>query len=134
MNKVDTYVGNDLGDFVRCNNCDVVMLVPCGTDICPNCDTEGRLSWVDENRQEQRLSDLQSAGYTVGRIVTPKLDTPKLHICPDCQEEALRYAMIDVDGTNLEEGYACGECGDCFIGLDNEQVIKFNPEITKENE
>ena len=197
MNKVDTYVGNGLGDFVRCNNCGAVMLVPCGTDICPDCDTEGCLSWVDENRQEQRLSELLNTGYTVGRIATPELDTlesilescdkcerfaeivldeissdeeqprhigsniikayldgdcdnllialcgwsmdsllekynkasSSLKICPECQEQALRYAMIDVDGTNLEEGYSCGECGECFIGLDNEQVIETNPEM-----
>lgn len=26
--------------------------------------------------------------------------------CPECGED-LRFAMIDVDGTNLEEGYEC---------------------------
>lgn len=58
----------------------------------------------------------------------------KLYICPECQEEALRYAMIDLDGTNLEEGYSCGECGANFIGLDNESVIETNPEITEKDE
>ena len=29
--------------------------------------------------------------------------------CPEC-EGAMHIAMIDVDGTNLEEGYECEEC------------------------
>lgn len=58
----------------------------------------------------------------------------KYYTCPACYEEALKYAMIDVDGTNLEEGYSCGECGECFIGLDNQEVIEQNPEIQQENE
>ena len=47
-------------------------------------------------------------------------------ICPACQEVALRYAMIDIDGTNLEEGYCCGECGEEFLGVDNEEVKQAN--------
>lgn len=60
--------------------------------------------------------------------------SPKQYTCPACQEEALKYAMIDTDGTNLEEGYACSECGECFIGLDNQEVIEQNPEIQQDNE
>ena len=60
----------------------------------------------------------------LGKFNDNKPNEPK--ICPDCQEEALKYAMIDVDDTNLEEGYSCSECGANFIGLDNEQVIKAN--------
>ena len=59
---------------------------------------------------------------------------PKHYTCPACQEESLKYAMIDVDGTNLEEGFSCGECGECFIGLDNQAVIEHNPQITEDNE
>lgn len=58
----------------------------------------------------------------------------KYYTCPACQEEALKYAMIDTDGTNLEEGYSCGECGECFIGLDNQEVIEHNPQITEDDE
>lgn len=47
-------------------------------------------------------------------------------ICPECQEETLKYAMIDIDGTNLEEGYSCSECGANFVGLNNGQVIEAN--------
>lgn len=58
----------------------------------------------------------------------------KIYTCPECQEEALRYAIIDTDGTNLEEGYSCRECGAEFIGLRNHGVIELNPEITTDDE
>lgn len=58
----------------------------------------------------------------------------KFYTCPECQEEALRYAMIDTDGTNLEEGYCCEECEAEFLGLHNHEVIELNPEITEDNE
>lgn len=48
------------------------------------------------------------------------------HTCPQCFHEALKYAMIDLDGTNLEEGYSCADCGAEFIGIDNEQVLEIN--------
>lgn len=37
--------------------------------------------------------------------------------CPYCLEEALKYAMIDIDGTNIEEGYSCEECGAYEVGF-----------------
>jgi hypothetical protein len=46
--------------------------------------------------------------------------------CPYCLEEALKYAIIDIDGTNIEEGYSCKECGAEFIGIENEEVIRVN--------
>lgn len=62
------------------------------------------------------------------------MNNHKYHTCPACQEEALRYAILDLDGTNLEEGYSCEECGECFIGLDNQEVVEHNPEIVEDNE
>ncbi len=55
----------------------------------------------------------------------------KYYTCPDCGEESLRYAVIDVDGTNLEEGYSCDACGEEFIGLDNYSVAECNPEMNQ---
>lgn len=52
----------------------------------------------------------------------------KYRTCPACQEKALRYAMIDVEGTNLEEGYCCQECGEEFLGIENEEVKQANKE------
>lgn len=44
----------------------------------------------------------------------------RMYTRPECNEERLKYAIIDIDGTKLEEGYSCGNCGADFIGLDNE--------------
>lgn len=54
---------------------------------------------------------------------------PQHYTCPGCYQETLRYAMIDLDETNLEEGYCCSECGAEFIGLHNEQVLEINEEL-----
>ena len=35
--------------------------------------------------------------------------------CPECGSE-MQFAMIDIDGTNLEEGYECLECGNEIFG------------------
>lgn len=56
----------------------------------------------------------------------------KTYTCPQCFQEALKYAMIDIDGTNLEEGYSCSECGVEFIGTENAQVLEFNTEINED--
>ncbi len=53
----------------------------------------------------------------------------KYYICPECEEQKLRYAVIDLDGTNLEEGYCCESCSETFIGLDHSQVVELNPNI-----
>jgi DNA modification methylase len=39
-------------DFIKCNNCDFKGLIEIGEDSCPQCKTEGMLSWVDERFQE----------------------------------------------------------------------------------
>ena len=39
-------------DFVKCCNCDRVMLVNLGEDICPECDCKGTLSWMEEDFEE----------------------------------------------------------------------------------
>lgn len=50
----------DFGDFVRCNNCDKIMLLPVGAEICPCCHTEGCLAWVYDNQQEASSDELKS--------------------------------------------------------------------------
>ncbi|WP_455635186.1 hypothetical protein [Parabacteroides sp.] len=50
----------DFGDFVRCNNCGKTMLLPIGAEICPSCDTEGYLAWVDDEHQEVSCEKLKS--------------------------------------------------------------------------
>ncbi len=55
----------------------------------------------------------------------------KYYTCPECEEQKLRYAIIDLDGTNLEEGYCCEGCGETFIGLDHYEVVEVNPNINE---
>ncbi len=52
------YKNTPFGDHVHCNYCGKTMLVPCGTDICPECHADGCLSWVDEDEPEQNVTDL----------------------------------------------------------------------------
>lgn len=58
---------------------------------------------------------------------------PTYHTCPDCGEESLRYTVIDLDGTNLEEGYCCEGCSETYIGLDNCEVLEINEQLREQN-
>ena len=53
----------------------------------------------------------------------------KYYTCPECEKQKLRYAVIDLDDTNLEEGYCCESCGETFIGLYHDQEVELNPNI-----
>ncbi len=39
-------------DWVKCCNCEWQGTIEIGKEICPNCNKEGCLAWVDENKQE----------------------------------------------------------------------------------
>ena len=57
MNKKVVYVFSDIpydefADYVRCANCDIEMLVPCGMEKCPICGEEGMTMWVNDDEQE----------------------------------------------------------------------------------
>lgn len=39
-------------DLIKCCNCDFKGVVNIWTEICPNCNKEGMLSWIDDNFQE----------------------------------------------------------------------------------
>jgi len=43
----------------------------------------------------------------------------KLYRCQECGEGLVKFQMIDIDGTNLEEGYGCSYCGYEFLENDN---------------
>lgn len=53
-----TYEGVQHGDWVRCVLCGAQMLLPCGADKCPECSSEGTLTWVDEDKQEMDAKHL----------------------------------------------------------------------------
>ena len=64
-------------------------------------------SILAESKEEALEIYLDNEGYSI--------DVEK---CPDCDAE-LRFAMIDVDGTNLEEGMECTErCGYERVGIE----------------
>lgn len=56
--KTRTYEGVQHGDWVRCVLCGARMLLPCGADKCPECSSEGTLTWVDEDKQEMDAKHL----------------------------------------------------------------------------
>lgn len=56
METVNVYT--ESGDFVTCNNCGKVMLLPHGADKCPECKQTGRLAWTDDDLQETTIDGL----------------------------------------------------------------------------
>ena len=40
------------GDFVRCDNCDKLLLLPAGTEVCPACKAVDMFSWIDDSKRQ----------------------------------------------------------------------------------
>lgn len=70
---VHDHVPDYWGDFVVCCNCGQYLLLPVGSEICPNCNKTGGLTWGDK-QQESNADLLKSAGYEVktGRQLAPE--------------------------------------------------------------
>lgn len=54
--KTRTYEGVQHGDWVRCTQCGVQMLLPRGADKCPECSSKCKI-WMgqsDRGRQRER--------------------------------------------------------------------------------
>ena len=64
MEYVTTYIGLEKGDFVRCNMCGELLLVPTGEEICPFCGADGCMEWADEE-QERSVPELKELGYVI---------------------------------------------------------------------
>lgn len=60
MEEVIIYPNVQEGDFVRCNNCGKLMLLPYGADKCPECSACGTLAWGDDSIQETNEFELES--------------------------------------------------------------------------
>ena len=43
---------SSVGDLVQCMWCEKVMVVNIGEDVCPACNTEGTLSWIEDCPKE----------------------------------------------------------------------------------
>ena len=52
------------GDFVRCNDCGMLMLMQIGGMACENCESEN-LEWVDAEHQECSVEELKQLGYVI---------------------------------------------------------------------
>lgn len=52
------------GDLVRCVNCGALMLIPCGGEICGECNSEN-LMWYDEDKPEWTVVELEEAGFVI---------------------------------------------------------------------
>lgn len=81
MQKTRIYNRVFHGDWVKCNDCGAIMLLPCGADQCPECTSEN-LSWQDTNKQE---TDVEQLGENV--IKTGKTLKPSDYLTPETLEQ-----------------------------------------------
>lgn len=55
------------GDFVHCNSCGKIMLLPHGADKCPCCEEAGYLTWHEgediKNLFELNEEEVKALGY-----------------------------------------------------------------------
>jgi len=52
-------VFSDEGDLVKCTWCEKIMIVPTGADKCPHCYYVGSLGWIENEKQEVKLSEIE---------------------------------------------------------------------------
>jgi hypothetical protein len=60
--KQTVHIYINSGDFVRCNNCGKIMLLPTGADKCPACYFEGALGWENEKLKEADFLKIRDLG------------------------------------------------------------------------
>ena len=58
-------LGEDYGDLVYCTNCGEASLVKNGINICPMCTAKGCLVWVNDDKEEYTISEVEAIGNTV---------------------------------------------------------------------
>jgi rubrerythrin len=56
---------SNVGDFVKCLNCNEIMLTDIGLDHCPSCGIHDSLFWIDKEHQEATEEDLIVLGYEI---------------------------------------------------------------------
>jgi hypothetical protein len=105
--KQTVHVYINAGDFVRCNNCDEIMLLPTGADKCPACYFEGALGWENEKLKEIDFLKIQDLGeydliiengLNLSEYLSNEILTRELEICPDFRfqnRENNRWEIID---------------------------------------
>lgn len=65
--KVYSMIHNhgEVGDLIHCCNCGAYSFLRCGDDRCPVCGEEGKNEWVDAEKQEFTLEEIEELGYTI---------------------------------------------------------------------
>lgn len=63
--KVIVCTENELGDYVSCCNCGVVLLLNMGDETCPQCGVDGCLEWVDNKRPEMTVEEVSKETETI---------------------------------------------------------------------
>ena len=118
-NKLAVYSYTHSGDFVHCNNCDKIMLLPTGADKCPSCYFEGALGWEDDGMQETTFSELNESGkyelitkneLKLSEYLSDEVLTGEFEICPDFNlhhRTTNHLGIIDNKGIKI---YACLNC------------------------
>lgn len=60
-----------IGDFVHCNWCENIMLLPHGADKCPICEEAGYFAWQEgddiERLHELTREEIEALGYQTQR-------------------------------------------------------------------
>lgn len=57
-------LSNNMGDFVKCSDCETLMLMQLGGTACGECESEN-LGWVDETKPEWSYEEIENAGYII---------------------------------------------------------------------
>lgn len=55
MRQTIVYNNINHGDWVKCTDCGSQMLLPTGTDRCPECSSEDTLKWVKEDNTKHTI-------------------------------------------------------------------------------
>lgn len=67
------FTDEEYGDWVYCANCENEMVVNCGEEDCPVCMENGNLMWMDEDKPEVNVKDIQETRDVVEEeTITPK--------------------------------------------------------------
>lgn len=106
--KTRTYEGVQHGDWVRCVLCGAQMLLPCGADKCPECSSEGTLTWVDEDKQEMDAKHLDCL-VPIRKLELQEYLSPE--ILKSCCDHCVNHLGIDLCDCGSEHKVGECECG-----------------------
>lgn len=140
------YHGVYHGDWVKCNDCGKVMLLPFGADKCPECGTEGCLTWIDSEIDGSAGAYQEISRFKVNEVGTRKyLTKPQylsaellkdeiIPICPRCGKP---LSKEEPQVTLQEYPWYCSDCDENFFDFEiltaqgDELVVSRNREIKR---